>query len=153
MPARRIRGFAYLLGLMAVLAPASAVACTVNTVGVAFGRYDPDTGDDGVGTLTLSCPPNVHSPQVSLGTGSSGSYNPRAMVEGADRLNYNLFTDLARTAIWGDGTSGTTAVTMTGGTVTGGQRRFQRSIYGRIPASQRVRAKSYSDTMVITVSF
>jgi len=153
MPTRHASSLAYLLALTTVLTPASAAACSVNTVGVAFGRYEPGTGTDGVGTLSLSCPPNAQAPQVSLGTGSSGSYNPRSMVEGADRLEYNLFTDLARTTIWGDGTSGTSTVTMTGGTVNAGQRRFQRSVYGRIPASQRVRAKSYSDTMVITVSF
>ena len=72
---------------------------------------------------------------------------------GGWNLNYNLYTNSARTIVWGDGTGGSSAQTLSGGTVSGGLRRFSRTVYGRIAAMQNVGAASYSDTIVMTVIF
>ena len=133
---------------------ASAEACTVTTTAVAFGNYDPLSlaNDDGTGTVALACHPSVQSPVVEIDAGSSGSIASRRMLNGATVLNYNLYTDVARTILWGDGVVGVT-VTLTGGTVSGGQRRFSRSIHGRIPAGENVGVGNYSDTLIVTVTF
>ena len=44
-------------------------------------------------------------------------------------------------------------MTLSGGTISGGTRNFSRSIFGRIPALQNVGAGSYSDTIILTVTF
>jgi len=135
------------------LTPASA--CTVSTTGVAFGNYDPlgAAPDDSVGTIRLECHPSDHEADVAIGAGLSGSFSPRQMSNGAARLNYNLYTNVGRTIVWGDGTGGSVVQTLTGGTVSAGVRRFTATVYARIPAGQNVAFGSYGDTLIATVTF
>ena len=140
--------------LLALFAAGSAEACTISVTSVTFGTYDTinPANDDGTGTLTAVCHPSVQSPVVTIAAGSSGAILARTMLNGATTLDYNLYTDIGRTTIWGDGTTGA-SVTLTGGTVVAGQRIFNRTIYGRIPALQPVGAGLYTDTMVVTLTF
>lgn len=137
------------------LAGAPAAACTISSAGVAFGAYDPRAAgaDNSTGTISLACHPSVQAPIVTLGTGQSGSFAARRLSGGSWTLNYNLFTNAARTIIWGDGTGSSSAQTLSGGSVSGGVRRFSRTVYGRVPAGQNVGAASYGDTVVMTVTF
>lgn len=148
----RLRLIAFFIA--AVAAPARAEACTIGVTGVAFGSYDTmsPASDDGTGTLTLACAPSVSAPVVTIEAGSSGSILDRTMLNGATSLSYNLYSDPTRLIVWGNGAVGA-AVTLTGGVVSAGQRRFTRTIYGRIPALQNVGAGPYNDTLVITVTF
>ena len=142
--------------LGAVLAPAPAqAACTISTVGVAFGVYDSlgAAPDDGTGTVNAACHPSDQSPVVSLSAGLYGSYSTRRMSSGSDELDYNLYTDLNRAIVWGDGSAGSQSVTLTNGTVNAGTRRFTRTIYGRIPAGQQASFGSYTDTLMVTITF
>jgi spore coat protein U-like protein len=65
-------------------------------------------------------------------------------------LNYNLYTNSARTTIWGDGSAGTSRLT---NIIWSGGSSFTRTIYGRIPAGQDVGVGNYGDILVITISF
>jgi spore coat protein U-like protein len=136
------------------VAPATAEACTISVTSVAFGTYDTlsPTADDGTGALTVACHPSVSAPIVTIEAGLSGSILGRQMYSGATPLGYNLYSDAAHAILWGNGVVGS-AVTLTGGVVSGGQRRFNRTIYGRIPALQNVATGVYSDSLVITVTF
>ena len=138
----------------ALAAPATAEACTISVTSVAFGTYDTlsPAVDDGTGSVALACHPSVSAPIVTIEAGWSGSILGRQMHNGATPLGYNLYSDAAHTILWGNGAVGA-AVTLTGGVVSGGQRRFNRTIYGRIPALQNVGTGVYSDTLVITVTF
>ena len=151
-PIRRLA----LVGLFAMLAHASpaAAACSVSVTGVAFGAYDTlsPANDDSAGSLTAVCHPSDQSIEVLISGGSSGSVLARTMRNGAQVLNYNLYTDAARTSVWGDGSSGNT-LTLNNGNVSSGQRTFSQPIYGRIPALQAVGMGSYNDTLVVTVVF
>jgi len=152
---RRFALFAgFALGTLLAPAPARA-ACTISTVGVAFGAYNSlaATPDDGTGTVEAACHPSDQSPIVEFGSGQSGTALARRMSGGTDMLDYNLYTDVNRTIVWGDGTSGSTAVTLTDGIVTSGTRRFSRTIYGRIPAGQQVGEGVYTDTLMVTITF
>jgi len=142
------------VGAAALLAASPAGACTISATGVPFGAYDPTipSNDDGTGTVSLACSPSVSAPVVALEAGGSGTIAARRMQNGIYLLNYNLFTDTNRLILWGNGVVGAT-VTLSGGTVTSGQRRFSRTIYGRIPAGQNVGAGTYNDTLVVTVIF
>ena len=141
--------------LAAPLAYAPAAACTITMPGVGFGAYNPLAAgaDNSMGTLTVRCAPSVMAPIVALSAGSSGSFAARTMTNAPYTLTYNLYTNSGRTIIWGDGTGGSVTQTLSGGSVSAGQRRFTRTIYGRAPALQNVGAGPYIDTITITVTF
>jgi len=151
-------GRAHRLGiaLSALLAPSPLwAACTVSSTGVAFGAYNPQVGtaDDSTGTIDVDCHPSDHSVEIEIGAGLYGTIGTRRMSSGAATLNYNLYTTATRNIIWGDGTQGSVTQTLTGGSVSGGTRRFSASVYGRIPAQQNVPAGTYDDTLIVTVTF
>ncbi len=149
-----LRAIAGAAALAALAAATPARACTVSVTSVAFGTYDTisPADDDSAGTLSLVCHPSVNSPKVEIGGGSSGSPLARTLRNGAVTLDYNLYSDAARTIVWGDDSTGS-SVTLSGGASAGGQRRFNRPIYGRIPALQPVGAGLYSDMLIVTVTF
>jgi spore coat protein U-like protein len=140
------------LAALCGLSSAAGAACSASTVGVGFGVYDSQSGvpTDSTGTVSISCPgDNFTNATVSLGTGSSGTYASRRMQSGASSLQYNLYTDSARTTVWGNGSAGTD--TMNVFWIFGFS--IPRTIYGRIPTGQSVNAGTYSDTLVVTVTY
>ena len=141
--------------LAAAFAPACAeAACTVGTVAVSFGSYDPTsaTADDGTGAINVTCKFSDGAPTIALGPGGSGNFATSRMTSGPWNLRYNLFTTAARNLIWGDGTAGTLTLIPTG-IRSGGNVTFSPSVYGRIPALQNVGAGTYADSVVVTVSW
>lgn len=131
-------------------APAEA-ACAAAATGVNFGSYDTQApvALDGAGNLYVLCDRNVRSLTISMGAGQSGNFAAREMTGGPDVLQYNLYTTSGRTQVWGDGTGGTGAVTVSA-------RRFAPvlvPVYGRVPALQNVPARSYGDTLIVTIEF
>jgi len=146
---------ATVLAISALVGAAPARACTITVTAVAFGAYDPRSASprDGTGAINLACPTNATAPAVSLSAGLYAALPARQLGSGVDRLNYNLYSDSTRTAIWGDGTSGTSSVTLSGGTLSGGTLNFSRTVYGRIPALQNVKVGAYGDTVTVTVTF
>jgi spore coat protein U-like protein len=170
-PSRRLRGAGRVgrraclavVALLISLDAAAAIDCTVSTVGVAFGEYDPlsPTPTDSTGDVTIVCVyisggAQQVSYSVQLSSGSSGSYLQRQMQAAPSVLRYNLFTDAARSAVWGDGSGGTTvangSVTIGPG-VGNGRREDARSIYGRIPARQDALFGNYADSIIVTLVF
>jgi spore coat protein U-like protein len=109
-------------------------ACTLNVTGVNFGSYDvfSNTALDSTGNIDVNCPNGV-------------GYS---MNSGAHRLNYNLYTAANRAVVWGDATSGTVTVNGTGIGV-----NVNHGVYGRIPALQNVHTGSYSDIIIVELTF
>ena len=71
------------------------------------------------------------------------------MTSGSNLLSYNLYTDSARTSVWGDGTGSTNTI---GGTGTGGSQAV--TVYGRVSLGQTgVPAGSYADTVAVTITY
>ncbi len=140
--------FLALCALGAMLS-ATAEACSVSADGVAFGSYNifDNAPLDSTGTITVQC----ESPYtLRLSSSSNNSqFNPRHLANAAnDRLIYNLFTDPARTSVWGDGTNGTLTTGSDGSTTA-----IHHTIYGRIPAAQNIRIGTYSDVITVTLDF
>jgi spore coat protein U-like protein len=142
---------------------AIAMDCVVSTTGVAFGTYDPlsPSPSDAVGNLTVRC---VHTAggaarigyTVSLSPGSSGSYAQRTLRSGSSVLFYNLFDGADRTRVWGDGTAGTGLASGVVLLVNPGHFETNEAvhpIYGRVPALQEAGVGTYSDTILVTLSF
>lgn len=154
---------AALLLLLAGFEARAAADCTVSAVGVNFGVYDPylTTPDDSVGEITVTCT-HLSGPAIevrytlTLSTGSSGSYAPRRLRAGPALLGYNLWSDPARSSIWGNGSAGTVIVTgllKVGPGVGNGVRTAVYPIYGRIPALQDAAEGDYLDSIVATLTY
>lgn len=131
-----------------LLASPGAVACTVTAYPLSFGAINPliDGQRDSTTSLTVSCDTQT-SYTISLAPGS-GSYAQRTLLSGENALHYNLYTDAARSRIWGDGSGGTFTSNGSAGT-TG----VTHTIYGRIPAQRQAIPGTYSDTVLITVNY
>jgi spore coat protein U-like protein len=165
-PCRLARLSAILLPALLLAGNANAEAdCSVAVSGLAFGTYDQlaTIADDSTGTVTVTCTSigkgggvTRVNYSVAFSTGASGGYEQRFMTSGAPRLNYNLFVDAARSAIWGNGNSGTQVITgslMVGPGVGNGTRIATHTVYGRVPAQQDAAVGSYADAIVLTLTF
>lgn len=146
------------LGTLLCSAAARAEFCVVAANNLAFGVYDlfSPTPLDSSTTVRVSClslfPPGVDY-EVQLSTGQAGSFNTRAMTNGASQLNYNLYSNASRTTVWGDGTAGTSVTTEAYNLPPFRVRRIDYRIYGRIFPGQSVTSGSYLDTITVTVIF
>ena len=128
--------------------------CTISAGALSFGTYDTVSGSavDSTATLSVACTEGASS-TITLGqganadTGSTDAAPLRRMAAGAERLSYSLFQDTGRTTAWGN-----TAGTGVGYTASSSAASNQ-TVYGRIAASQDVPAGSYTDTVVVTVTF
>jgi spore coat protein U-like protein len=134
---------------------AFADSCSISSpVGVAFGSYDvfsatPNNG--GVGSLTIRCNGTQRQDVVvTLSAGNSNSYAQRKMTSGRNSLNYNLYTSASRAAVWGDGTGGSSTMTVSGHDAKGSTTL---SVFGQIPAGQDAAVGGYTDSIVETVQF
>ena len=138
----------WLVALAFALTAQQGHACTLNVTGVNFGSYDvfSNTPLDSTGNIDVNCPSGVgYSIELSEG---GGTHTQRVMGSGAHRLNYNLYTAANRAVVWGDATSGTVTVNGTGIGV-----NVNHGVYGRIPALQNVHSGSYSDIIILELSF
>jgi spore coat protein U-like protein len=150
---RALRLACAMCAIAAFAGPADgAPNCTVSATSVNFGTYNvfDTTANDTTGTVSYRCTGNTSVVSITLSAGSSTGFSPRNLTGTADTLTYNLFTDAARTSIWGDGTGSTAS--------------YQRSsppnnttitvtVYARIPASQDVQADTYRDNITVTINF
>ncbi|HYH23279.1 MAG TPA: spore coat U domain-containing protein [Azospirillum sp.] len=152
--------------LLAALSPVPAAAdcllcvCTANTGNLNFGNYNPLSAAplDDVATVRVRCSlagtgvlPALVSYDIGLSAGSSGSTNPREMRLDGERLLYNLYSDAARTQVWGEAGS-SSQLTVSYGTALLGTW-VQSDVYGRIFARQYPAPGRYTDSIVVTVSY
>lgn len=137
---------ACLLSLALLFAPVASATCSLNVQGVNFGSYDFMSSQnlDSTGHVTVTC--DVSSSfSISLSTGA-GTYASRTMQNGAHQLSYNLYTDVAHTMVWGDGTGGSVVVSGSGTNV-------DEVVYGSAPAGQNPYLGAYSDAITVTLTF
>jgi spore coat protein U-like protein len=149
------------LALMALPAAAATWTCSVAATGPNFGVYNPfaATPDEENGTLNATCTllsGNAATVTItdSFSTGSSGTYANRTMLSGANVLNYNLYYDAAYTEIRGNGTGGSQTGSATLNLTKANPTQVATgTIYGKINAGQNVAAGTYTDTIVVTITF
>jgi spore coat protein U-like protein len=134
----------WLVALAFALTAQQVHACTLNVTGVNFGSYDVfnNSALDSTGNIDVNCPSGVgYSMALTEG---GGTHTQRVMNSGAHRLNYNLYTAANRAVVW----AGTVTVNGTGIGVS-----VNHAVYGRIPALQNVHAGSYSDIIIVELTF
>jgi spore coat protein U-like protein len=127
--------------------------CTISTVALAFGAYDPVTTNaaanlDSTATVTVACTKGATS-TIGMNLGSNASGSTRRMTDGATNyLTYELYQDSGRTTVWGN--SGTGLFTPAAAP-SKAARNF--TVYGRVASNQDVPAGTYTDTITATVNF
>ena len=123
---------------------------------LSFGSYNPVSGTatDAAGEVTVLCTAvlsiNVGY-SIRLSTGG-GSYAARHMSLLTNTLDYNLYTNAARSSVWGDGSGGTATVSDSYALALLAVTR-QYPVYARIPAAQNVAAGAYTDSITVTVEY
>jgi spore coat protein U-like protein len=127
----------------------NATICSVNAATLNFGA----TGVlraalDATSAITVTCT-NAAPYTVALDGGLSGATNPsqRKLSQAAQTITYGLYLDNSRTAPWGDSVGVNTAA----GTGSGLAQTL--TVYGRVPAQTTPAPGTYSDTVVMTISY
>ncbi|WP_266168438.1 Csu type fimbrial protein [Dyella subtropica] len=135
--------------------PFNATATVVNNCNISAGKLSFGTagvlssGLSATSTLSVQCT-NGDAYRISLNGGGSGNVAARTMQRqgGGGSVNYQLYTDLANTVAWGDGSGGTSRATNTG---TGNTQAI--TVYGNVPAQTTPMPGNYSDTITATIEF
>jgi spore coat protein U domain-containing protein, fimbrial subunit CupE1/2/3/6 len=130
-------------------------SCSVGTTAVAFGTYVPTTQKTANGNVAVTCSALVIftvSYVISMAKGNSATYTPRFMNLLGVHLNYNLYTTAGFTSIWGDTTGGTVTVSDSYTSI-GLSTTRNYTVFGRVPASQFVNPGTYTDAVLVTVTY
>lgn len=129
-------------------------SCSVSSANLAFGAVNPlSTQTDGSTTVTVNCTKNSpYTVGLDAGTVTGTTIATRKMANGADILNYNLYTDAARSTIWGNSA---TAPTWVSGTGAGMQTAQVLTVYGRVASGQsNLAVGTYTEpTITVTVTY
>lgn len=125
-------------------------ACTVSAENLAFGDYISDSVQ-ATSNIALTCTNGTpYTVALDKGTSPNAGPNNRQMTGGGSApqyLDYALYQDVSQSIYWGDNPN----VSTQDGTGTGSQSTL--TVYGLIPAQQRVTSGSYSDTITITITY
>jgi spore coat protein U-like protein len=117
-------------------------------MGLAFGPYDVFSSQDrlGAGSITVTCDQAF---SIALGAGAnSNDYHARRLLGPSGYLAYNLYSDVNRVTVWADSSDPTHTVSGAG---TSQAQSFV--VYGLIPAGQNVPVGTYSDSILVLVTF
>lgn len=123
--------------------------CTVSATNMNFGSVAALSSNvDASSSLTARCtngtPYNVG---LSVGNGVGATVANRKMTSGGSTVSYSLYSNSGRTTVWGN----TVGADTVGGTGTGNNQVL--TVYGRVPAQTTPAAATYTDTIVVTVTY
>jgi spore coat protein U-like protein len=123
-------------------------SCTISATNLNFVDYN-QLQDDGQSQIQLTC-----TDATPWNVGLDGGRFPGALTSrrsmagpGPSQLDYQLFTNPARTNVWGNNVGSDTV------SGTGNGLPQTLDVYGRIPAGQSVRDGGYADTITATITF
>lgn len=105
------------------------------------------TAVDGAASISVTCTNTTpYSVGLSNGAGAGATFVQRKMTSSSgNTVNYNLFSDVARTAVWADG------FFRRSGSGTGSPQLL--TVYGRVPVQTTPPPGVYRDTVVITLTY
>lgn len=126
--------------------------CLVIAADLDFGAYNPlssGTDLDINTTVTVECTnTTTYDVGLDVGTGTGATYAVRKMTSGANLLDYSLYSDAARTNVWGE----TIGVDTVAGTGDGTAQVL--TVYGRVPSGQSSAIPgAYTDVITVTVTY
>jgi len=129
-----------------------AAQCNVSAANLSFGAVNPlITQTDATTTLTVNCTKNTpYTVGLDAGVTAGATIAQRLMANGANTMQYNLYTNAARSIIWGNSSGswvpGTGAGLPTAQTLT---------VYGRVASGQiNLAVGNYQEnTITVTVTY
>jgi spore coat protein U-like protein len=131
-----------LLGVVWLMMTSAAFAadCSVSAQDINFGEYDLVSALDSSGTLTVSCRKTKSGNEtvnytLSLSVGA-GSYGGRELRNGGSTMFYNLYSDVSRTVVWGDGGGAARVSGRIRMRLFMSNASADHTVYGRIPGNQ-----------------
>jgi spore coat protein U-like protein len=131
-----------------------AAQCNVSAANLAFGAVDPLGGNvDQSTTVTVKCTKNsAYTVGLNAGATAGATIAQRLMANGADTMQYNLYTDAGRATVWGNTAAAPAWVSGTGAGLGTAQ---VLTVYGRVPTGQtNLAVGSYTETAVtVTVTY
>jgi len=117
---------------------------------IAFGNVSASTvaNNDKTGTISHKCTKGT-AYTMKLDAGAHGTFAARQMLDSvsSDKLDYQLFTDAARTTVWNDTTN---VVTGTGALFA---TAISTTVYARLVEGQDKSAGSYTDTVNVSIEY
>jgi spore coat protein U-like protein len=130
-------------------------SCSVSAAPMAFSTYVPGAGAIlGATTVKVACTKsNPFNVGLGYGLTAGSSYTTRLLGNGANTLQYNLYTSGSHSIVWGDGSGSTQYVTGTG---TGTATPVPLTVYGVLPdsaANQLAAGGTYSDTILVVIIY
>lgn len=125
-------------------------SCELNVGALDFGNISASLTTPVAGQATIDVRCTAATPyRVDLGLGNgTGASGPtdRRMMNGPGMLIYGLYQDAAHSQPWGN-----TVGNSRGGTGAGGSQIL--TIYGQIAAGQKTHVGTYSDSVVVTLTY
>jgi spore coat protein U-like protein len=121
--------------------------CSASVTSLGFGTYA-GVATNAQSTISVTCTaPTPYT--IALSAGSNVTGTQRRMKSAAGQfIAYDLFSNSARTTAWGDGTS--LGATVSG---TGNGAAQALIVYGRTVAGSLPPPSTYSDSVVVTVTY
>ncbi|MGZ9719422.1 Csu type fimbrial protein [Rhizobium miluonense] len=126
-----------------------AANCLVSIQNVNFGTQGVlHTNVDATGSVTATCTQGTTYTISLNGGNASAAPTARKMSKGTETVTYGLYKDSNRSQPWGDAnTPGSTVA----GTGTGTAQLL--TVYGRVPPQTTPSPGSYTDTVVVTLTY
>jgi spore coat protein U-like protein len=124
--------------------------CGTSATNLNFGNQNNLSANrDQTSTITTRCTNSTpYNIGLDAGTGSGATVTTRKLTgPSSNTINYSLYRDASRTLVWGT-TINTNTVAATGS----GADQSQ-TVYGRIPVQAIPNPGTYSDTIVLTVTY
>ena len=125
-------------------------SCSINVIDAALGSYDPLVNTAGItvmGQLPVTCPKGTTLMISAAASQVTNSINVRQMRNSrSNTINYQLYTDVKRSIIFGNGSAGNQKLSATS---TGGLQIVY--FYVHVPGQQFVGGGIYEDFVSITI--
>ncbi len=126
-----------------------STVCALSTTPLTFGEVSLTGVTNGLASVTATCTEGG-AYDIGIDDGLNAVTGQRALVSGANSLNYDLYSDVAYGTRWGN-VIGTSTVPGTGN----GEDQ-ELAIYGQIAAGQTILADNgvdYEDTVAVTITY
>jgi len=133
--------------------------CNISTIsGLTFATSSSLTSNvDGTGSISVQCTNSTpYSIGLDNGTHASGSQRRMYSAATGQYISYNLYTDSARSMAWAASTSASSCSGGTGTCALGtgtGTTQSAVTVYGRVPPQTTPSIGTYTDSVVVTVTY
>jgi spore coat protein U-like protein len=129
--------------------------CLISASALTFPPYVGGGGAvAGTSTVSLRCSNGaIYAVGLSAGSTAGTTMAQRLLAGGTSTLQYNLYTSNAYTAVWGDGSNGSSVVA---GYSTGFATPIALTIYGQVPdsaANKLAPVGTYADTILVVLDY